>query len=60
MSVVQSDLGTTVSEKQYVQSEENEGQIVFSGCGVNEDTEDVERLNVLAEEQENKTNKDDS
>jgi hypothetical protein len=64
MSVVQSDLDTIVSalrdEQQYVQSEEKEGQI-FSGCGENEGTEDVTgRLKVLAEEKENKTNKDDS
>jgi hypothetical protein len=65
MSVVQSDLDTIVSalrdEQQYVQSEQKQGQILFSGCGENEDTEDVMgRLKVLAEEKENKTNKDDS
>ena len=65
ISVVQSDLDTTVSalrdEQQYVQSEEKEDQILFSGCGENEGTEDViGRLKVLAEEKENKTNKDDS
>ena len=64
-SVVQSDLGTIVSElrdgQQYAQSEEKEGQILFSGCGGNESTEDVKgRLKVFDEEQENKTNKDDS
>jgi hypothetical protein len=64
MSDVQSDLGTIVSElrdeQQYVESEEEEDQMLFSGCGGNEGTEDMMgRLKVL-EEQENKTNKDDS
>jgi len=59
MSVVQFDLGTIVSERrdepQYVQSEKKEGQILFSGCGGNEGTEDVMgRLKVLDEKQENK------
>ena len=60
MSDVQSDLGTVVSElrdeQQYVQGEEKEGQMLFSGCGGNEGTEDMMgRLKLLDEEQENKT-----
>jgi hypothetical protein len=45
MSVVQSDLGTIVSElrdeQQYVQNEKKEGQILFVGCGEIGGTEDV-------------------
>lgn len=65
MSVVKSDLDTIFSElsdeQQYVQSDEKQSQILFSGCVGNEGTENVMgRLKVLDEKQENKINKDDS
>jgi hypothetical protein len=62
--VVQSDLGTILSEigdeHHHVKSEEREGKIIFLGSGENEERQYmIGRLEVFAQEQENKRTEDE-